>query len=220
MKTRTSSSFWHTYLLISNLHHQARWHIQPSVMRRATFCCCQEQPTENRTTLQLLYADIRKKLPPASGMDLTTMRQVQGAVVCDDITRQPLLLDVDSPLYKNCRCSAGELLHKLPKPHHIKLHWSVSACSIPCHSLTCIWQSSLYMQVPISNFWQVSASCRNLCNLASWDFVHKVCAQARYYYASEATAYQPVMCPFLSGRSNSIRCWRKLNARFGINGQW
>ena len=168
--------------------------------------------------MQLLYADIRKKLPPASGMDLTTMRQ--GPVVCDHITRQPLLLDVDSPLYKNCRCSAGELLHKLPKPHHIKLHWSVSACSIPCHSLTCIWQSSLYMQVPIKllhpifgKFQHRAETCATLPHgtLCTSLCSSKVLLRIRSNCLSACHVSFPVW---------AAHCWRKLNAKFGINGQW
>ena len=52
---------------------------------------------------------MRKTLPSASGMDLTIMRQRQGVVTVNDITKQPQLMDVDSPLYLNYRCSAQQV---------------------------------------------------------------------------------------------------------------
>ena len=41
-------------------------------------------------------------------MDLTIMRHRQGVVKVNDITKQPLLQDVDTPLYFNYRCSAQQ----------------------------------------------------------------------------------------------------------------
>ncbi len=65
----------------------------------------------------------------------------------------------------------------------------------PCGVLT---QSSLCVQVPIKLLHPVFGRFEHLAetaqpSLASLDFVHTVCAQAKYYYASEEKDYQQVM---------------------------
>lgn len=59
-------------------------------------------------------------------------------------------------------------------------------------------QSSLYVQVPIKLLHPVFGRFEHLAenvqpSLAALDFVHTVCAQAKYYYASEEKNYQQVM---------------------------
>ena len=64
--------------------------------------------------------------------------------------------------------------------------------------LTKIWQSSLYVQVPIKLLHPIFGRFEHLAEtvqptLASLNFVHTLCAQAKYYYASEVKDYQEVM---------------------------
>lgn len=96
----------------------------------------------------------------------------------------------------------------------------------PCGVLT---QSSLCVQVPIKLLHPVFGRFEHLAetaqpSLASLDFVHTVCAQAKYYYASEEKDYQQVMRNIwkhaLSHLGGVTRRRKKLNTRFGIIGQY
>jgi len=147
------------------------------------------------------YADIRKKLPSASGMDLTIMRLRQGVVTANDITKEPQLQDVDSPLYMNYRCSAHQVscarICKITLKKLVICGLQVNV-SILCDVLTKIWQSSLYVQVPIKLLHPVFGKFEHLAetvqpSLASLNFLQTLCAQAKYYYASEEKDYQQVM---------------------------
>ena len=55
------------------------------------------------------YAHRRKKLPSAFGMNLTIMRQQQGVMTYDEVTKQPCYLAVDSPLYMNYTCNVYQV---------------------------------------------------------------------------------------------------------------
>lgn len=60
------------------------------------------------------YTDRRRKLPSASGMNLTIMRQQQGVMMYDYVTQKPCLRGTDSPLYLNYRCNAYQVRHCSP----------------------------------------------------------------------------------------------------------
>ncbi|DBA79583.1 TPA: hypothetical protein ACH3X1_008273 [Trebouxia sp. C0004] len=68
------------------------------------------KPTDipKKRRLPSSYADRRRKLPSASGMNLTIMRQQQGVMMYDDVTQKSRLVEMDSPLYMNYRCNANQ----------------------------------------------------------------------------------------------------------------
>ena len=124
----------------------------------------------------------------------------------DDVTQKTCLHGMDSPLYMNYRCNAYQARHCSPdkagqtlpkvclKTFHLRFVFK------PC----VIWhlyqhmQSSLYMQVPIKLLHPVFGKFERLAEtvkptIASLNFVQTVCAQAKYYYASEEKDYQHVM---------------------------
>ncbi len=103
----------------------------------------------------------------------------------DDVTQKPCLHGMDSPLYMNYRCNAYQARHCSPDKAGQTL------------SKVCM-QSSLYMQVPIKLLHPVFGKFERLAEtvrptIASLNFVQTVCAQAKYYYASEEKDYQHVM---------------------------
>lgn len=106
-------------LLIPYWLEELRIFLHLSSMANTAFCsytistgrpCSVAVPDKSKQRrLPSSYADMRKTLPSASSMDLTIMRQRQGVVTVNDITKQPQLQDVDSPLYMNYRCSAQQV---------------------------------------------------------------------------------------------------------------
>ncbi|KAL0019684.1 hypothetical protein WJX79_007069 [Trebouxia sp. C0005] len=118
------------------------------------------QDISRKRRLPSSYTDRRRKLPSASGMNLTIMRQQQGVMMYDDVTQKPCLHGMDSPLYMNYRCNAYQVPIKLLHP-------------------------------VFGKFKRLAETVKP--TIASLNFVQTVCAQAKYYYASEEKDYQHVM---------------------------
>ena len=153
------------------------------------------------------YADQRKKLPSATAMDLTIMRQQQGKMTYDPRTQKPRLLDVDSPLYMNYRCNAHQVMHA-SFCHVMFENWSaktlLEACVITCNEL-----GILCVQVPIKLLHPVFEKFERLAEsvqptAAALNFVQTVCTQAKYF-ASGENDYQHIM----------RACWKDLLLHLG-----
>lgn len=74
-------------------------------------CCVALVDVPNARRLPSSCAARRKKLPSASGMNLTIMQQQQGVMTYSHHIRKACLVEVESLLYMNYRCNAYQVKH-------------------------------------------------------------------------------------------------------------
>ena len=72
-------------------------------------CCVALVDLPNARRLPSSYAARRKKLPSASGMNLTIMQQQQEVMTYNYHTHKACLMEVESPLYMNYRCNVYQV---------------------------------------------------------------------------------------------------------------